>query len=249
MTIFYFTGTGNSLFTARKIAEATNATLISIPQAIAEQKTYSDDAIGFVYPQYANGLPKMVRNFIETNTFTADYFFAIDLFSFIHVNALGEIAALIPLNYGAYLKTPNNFIFLFNSPKDPKRKLAKVEQAVKKISNDIINRASKPVKPRKGIGNATKHFGESKFNVNMSCIKCGICAKVCPAKNIKVDNDVTFGSNCETCYACVNLCSSHAIYSNNATLKRRQYRNPFISIDEIASSNTKLMPNVDESEV
>jgi len=38
MTIFYFTGTGNALFAARKIADATGATLISIPQVISEQK-------------------------------------------------------------------------------------------------------------------------------------------------------------------------------------------------------------------
>ena len=39
MTIFYFTGTGNSLFAARKIEEATGAKLISIPQAIGSQQS------------------------------------------------------------------------------------------------------------------------------------------------------------------------------------------------------------------
>ena len=119
MTIFYFTGTGNSLFAARKIADASNATLVSIPQAITERQIYNDDVIGFVYPQYANGLPKMVRRFIVKNTFEADYFFAVNLWAFIHIGALGEIAGLIPLNYGTYLKTPNNFLFLMNSPKNP----------------------------------------------------------------------------------------------------------------------------------
>jgi len=79
MTIFYFTGTGNSLFAACKIADSTGAKLISIPQAIHESKLYTDDCIGFVYPQYANGLPKMVRNFISNNEFKAEYFFAINL--------------------------------------------------------------------------------------------------------------------------------------------------------------------------
>ena len=71
MTIFYFTGTGNSLFATRKIADSTGAKLISIPHVIAERQTYIDDSIGFVYPQYATGLPKMVRGFLLNNTFKA----------------------------------------------------------------------------------------------------------------------------------------------------------------------------------
>jgi len=240
MTIFYFTGTGNSLFAARKIADSTGAILISIPQAIHDPKSYTDDCIGFVYPQYANGLPKMVRSFITTNTFKADYFFAVNLWSFIHINALGEIASLIPLNYGVYLKTPMNFIFLLNSPKNPTNMLKKAEARLGKIIDDITNRKSKTVKPKKRVGNATKYFGKSNFILTPSCTKCGTCTKVCPANNIVLNEAVTFGDKCETCYACVNLCPAHAIYSNKATLKRRQYRNPFVSMTEIADVNTTI---------
>ena len=238
MTIFYFTGTGNSLFAARKIADANNATLISIPQVISEHNTYTDDVIGFVYPQYANGLPKMVRKFILENKFEADYFFAIDLYAFIHINALGEIASLLPLNYGAYLKTPMNFIFLFGAPKNPGSVLAKAEKKLGRIINDIANRVNKRIKPSKKIGNATKHFGESKFKVSAACTKCGVCEKACPAGNIKLSASIMFDNNCETCFACVNLCPAHAIYSKESNLKRRQYRNPIISVDEISNANS-----------
>ena len=235
MMIFYFTGTGNSLFAARKIADSTGATLISIPQAIAQQRTYVDGCIGFVYPQYAIGLPKMVRSFILNNTFKADYIFAVDLYAYIHANALGEIAAIIPLDYGAYLKTPNNFIFAINSPKNPGAMLAKAENKLIKIINDISERKSKPVEPRKSIGNATKYFGEAKFKITDACTKCGTCARVCVANNIELSDGVTFGNKCENCFACVNLCPAHAIYSKKVMLKRRQYRNPIISASEIAN--------------
>ena len=244
MTIFYFTGTGNSLFAARKITDIAGAELVSMPQAIAEQKTYTDDSIGFVYPQYSIGLPKMVRSFILNNTFNADYFFAVDLYSFIHANALGEIAALIPLNYGAYLKTPNNFILLFNPPKDPSIMLAKAESKLENITNDIINRVDKPVKSRKSIGNATKYFGKSKFKLTANCTKCGVCIKICPASNIKLDENINFGDSCENCFACVNLCPAHAIYTTKLMLKRRQYHNPVISVDEIAEANGKGKPDI-----
>jgi len=237
MTIFYFTGTGNSLIAARKIADSTGAELISIPQVAQGQQVFADDCIGFVYPQYANGLPKMVRSFILGNTFKADYIFAVDLWSFVHINALGEIASIIPLNYGVYLKTPLNFIFLLNSPKNPSAVLVKAEKRLVRITNDILNRKEKPVKPRKGPGNATKYFGKANHDVLQSCTKCGICVKVCPASNITLSGDTQFGDKCELCYACVNLCPAHAIYSNNATLKRRQYQNPFIAVGEIAEAN------------
>ena len=237
MTIFYFTGTGNSLFAARKIAERTDAKLVSIPQVIAEKRVYADNCIGFVYPQYAVGLPKMVRSFILNNTFTADYIFAIDLYAFIRMGALGEIAGLVPLNYGAYLKTPNNFTFAFNPPKNPGAVLAKAEQKLEQITDNIIGRKSRPVKPRNKIGNATKHFGESKFKTTVTCTKCGTCEKVCPASNIEIGGGTVFGGKCENCFACANLCPRHAIYSNNAMLKRRQYRNPIISVDEIIEAN------------
>ena len=237
MMIFYFTGTGNSLFAARKIADTTGARIISIPQVIREQQNYADDCIGFVYPQYANGLPKMVRSFIANNSFKADYFFAVDLYSLIHIKTLGEIASLIPLNYGAYLKTPFNFTFLLNAPKNPKPILEKAEKRLDVIINEISNRTGKPVKASKAIGNATKYFGEVKFKVTNSCTNCGTCVTVCPAGNISLDGDVRFDGKCENCFACVNLCPAHAVYSSNAILRRRQYRNPFVSVDDIVEAN------------
>ena len=239
MTVFYFTGTGNSLFVARKIAESFNAALISIPQAIAERKAYADDCIGFVYPQYADGLPKMVRRFILNNSFKADYIFAVDLYAFIHIFAIREIAGIIPLNYGAYLKTPNNFTFLMKTSSRPDEALKKAERNITAIIDDIRKRKNKFIKPRKNIGNATKYFGDAKFKVTAACNKCGTCVKVCPAGNIKLDGAVAFGKECENCYGCANLCPSHAIYANAAMLKRRQYNNPVISIDEIIKSNKK----------
>ncbi len=107
------------------------------------------------------------------------------------------------------------------------------------IAGDILERRSKPVKPRTGEGNATKYFGEAKFKVTDQCTRCGTCAGGCPAGNIAVDDSVKFGNACENCFACVNLCPAHAIYSSRAILKRRQYRNPVISVNEIAAVNER----------
>ncbi len=237
MTIFYFTGTGNSLFASRKLAEHTGARLVSIPQAIGEQREYADDCIGFVYPQYAVGLPKMVRKFVLENTFKAEYIFAVDLYAMFRLGALGELAGVIPLNYGAYLKTPNNFTLAKSPPKDPLAVLQAAEARLAEIARDILARKNNRIKPKAGEGNATKYFGQTRFKITDQCKLCGTCATICPARNISVDKAVVFGGKCENCFACANQCPQHAIYTNNAMLKRRQYRNPIITADEIAKAN------------
>jgi ferredoxin len=247
MTIFYFTGTGNALWAAREISKATGAELVSIASVISERREYADDAIGFVYPQYAIGLPKMARKFITKNKFTAKYFFAVDLYAFIRGRALSEIAGLLPINYGAYLKTPNNFIFAINSPKNPKAAIEKSTAQLNRVIADISARKERKIRPSKRVGNATKYFGDSKFEVTGDCTKCGVCVKVCSARNIELRDKPTFGQNCETRFACVNLCPAHAIHSNKLTLKWRQYRNPYLTLDDIIAANSGRSAEIKEA--
>jgi ferredoxin len=239
MFLFYFTGTGNSLYAAKSIAAATSARLISIPQAVKNPREYADDVIGFVYPQYAIGLPKIVRKFVTENKFTADYTFAIDLYAFISAGALREMSGILHLDYGEYLKTPNNFTVVFNPPKDAERSLEKTQARLGGIIADIQARKIKAVKPSNRVGNATKYFGESGFKTTEACTKCGLCARICPAGNIAIGEAVVFGNRCETCYGCANLCPQHAIYANQAMLRRRRYRNPYVSVDEIIAANNQ----------
>jgi flavodoxin len=63
--IYYFSGTGNSLVTARNIAEKTNGKLISIPSVMDKESIKTDaDAIGIVFPVYHGDIPFIIRRFI-----------------------------------------------------------------------------------------------------------------------------------------------------------------------------------------
>lgn len=52
--VFYFTGTGNSLYVAKELA----ADFVSIPQVLKEERLeFSADSIGIVCPVYGHEMP------------------------------------------------------------------------------------------------------------------------------------------------------------------------------------------------
>ncbi|MBP2655934.1 MAG: hypothetical protein H6Q73_3503 [Firmicutes bacterium] len=60
-TIYYFTGTGNSLSIARTIAGKLNANLASIVDYMKEKRAIDDEVIGIVMPVYCMDIPKLVK--------------------------------------------------------------------------------------------------------------------------------------------------------------------------------------------
>ena len=75
--VFYFTATGNSLFIAKQLSDEP----ISIPQELKKDNlVYEADEIGFVCPDYAGAIPKIVQQFMAKGTFKAPYIFAVVTF-------------------------------------------------------------------------------------------------------------------------------------------------------------------------
>ena len=68
--VFYFTGTGNSLYIAKQLDE----NRMSIPQAMKGNKLYfQSEKIGIVCPIYGHEMPKMVKEFIKNTTYVLKY--------------------------------------------------------------------------------------------------------------------------------------------------------------------------------
>jgi len=44
------------------------------------------------------------------------------------------------------------------------------------------------------------------------CIKCGLCAKLCPINNIVMHEHPVFGDKCEACVRCNSFCPTGALY-------------------------------------
>ena len=73
--IFYFSGCGNSKHVAETIAAGLNDTLTFIPEAAREGRyeytLAEDESLGFVFPIYAWGPPKLVMDFVNKLTVKA----------------------------------------------------------------------------------------------------------------------------------------------------------------------------------
>jgi MinD superfamily P-loop ATPase len=72
------------------------------------------------------------------------------------------------------------------------------------------------------------------FWVNAACDGCGTCAGVCPSGNIDLeDGRPTWKDHCEICVACLHWCPRRAIQAGRATLKRKRYHHPSVSLSDM----------------
>lgn len=64
--IYYFSGTGNSYWIAKDIAERLKAELYSISSLKDEESiTINSKSVGFIFPDYHSNLPNIVRKFMK----------------------------------------------------------------------------------------------------------------------------------------------------------------------------------------
>jgi len=249
MTIFYFTATGNSLAVAKRIG----GTLISIPQiANSNNLHYKDDAIGIVFPIYWWNMPIMVRRFLDKVKLEADYLFAIGTYGSLPGAAMVSLQNQAKQNghdfaYTNQVLMLDNYLPVFDMSKQEKNlPKKKVTESIKKIVSDIHNRKHmntkanvlKKAMTRIFVGMFKPEKNALKYSISESCTKCGICAQVCPAKNISVTDKVKFNEHCEGCMACLHLCPKNALRPKKQKNDVR-WRNPETSLAEIIESNNR----------
>ncbi|MFL8798358.1 MULTISPECIES: EFR1 family ferrodoxin [unclassified Clostridioides] len=246
--ILYFSGTGNSRYIARKIAQELSDELISLNQLIKEEKT--DDLIStnkpfiFVCPTYAWRLPIVVTDFIKKTKFLGNkkvYFIMTcggdTAKSINYIKKLCEYKDW-QLKGMAEIKMPENYIALFPTPdKETSKQIIKeADKQIYKIISDINNENEFEIITPSGLGGTIKSgitnivfykmiINAKGFHYTDKCIGCGKCVELCPLNNINLKNQKpNWGNNCTHCMACICGCPTEAIeYKNNTQNKERYY--------------------------
>lgn len=257
-TIFYFTGTGNSLKIARDIAEKQKqASVVSIAKCIDNVADLRPEGtVGVVFPVYYCGLPQIVREFLSKITLVkADYIYVIATHGVTGGNGgcLSQAKKLLAsqgkkLNAGFYIKSVDNFIVwswdvpakekqsaLLNGAHKKALKISQMVQARKDYIEISCMEYLGPVIFRYQHFVKTVNTSDQAFYSTHSCTSCGLCAKVCPTNNIDCSTGKPRwkGETCQRCFACLHLCPTAAIQYGKITLKRQRYQNPYIKIETL----------------
>ncbi len=279
--VYYFSGTGNSLYVARSIAEKIKGTLMPIPKVINQSRIETTaDCIGIVFPAYLaqhTGVPVMVENFVrKLEKVDFKYLFAVcTCGGYENVNALptlkklgriirqkggkltAEFSVRLPMNnlqYPPYVSHDHDKMF-----SDSRKKIEDICKRIKsrkknrhKLLKTILNLSMTPlylmlkglyvkdlkkkahIAPDSSLSyNELVHLSDKSIYYTEACNGCGTCINVCPAENIKLENEKPVWQNqCEMCMACSEWCPQQAVIHWNRKEGIR-YRHPEVKLSDM----------------
>lgn len=262
-TIFYFTGTGNSLMVTRDLTqELGDARLVPVARAIKDKEVdISDECIGFVFPLYYQGIPAIVQDFIKNLPLdNTKYIFGIVTNG--GGDALNHLSKLLSkkglrLAAGFQVSMPYNYIinnFGLDITAEAKRKqqfeLEKIK--VKEFAGIIGARKYIGVQKKQALkwrlfaslpvltyARSASTLGKAARNfwADDHCIGCGQCQQICPVNNIDIVNGKPVWHDCcQQCLACLHWCPSGAIQYRKRTFDKSRYTNPYVTITDMVDS-------------
>jgi Na+-translocating ferredoxin:NAD+ oxidoreductase RNF subunit RnfB len=251
--IYYYTGTGNSLWTARAIADKIGQCEVR-PMVDVKENVHADGQIvGLVFPVYIWGVSAPVLRFIEKlKGCNPAYLFAVALNAGQVSNTLVQLRRALAMDgltlaSGFSIAMPSNYI-VWGGPGSAEKQqklFDAAEQKVDQIASAVKEKRLLPVE--KGswwqriflslIYSASFKQVPSfdkKFFTDEKCNGCSTCERVCPAKNIVMtDSRPVWKHHCDQCFACVQWCPQEAIQCNKKTAGFKRYHHPQIKLSDM----------------
>lgn len=255
--IFYFSATGNSLWAARQFSQHFDMAAVSVDEAM-KKGSVSFDVSGsrfvmFVFPVHSWGPASTMLKFIRTMNLSGisgkpvyavctcgDDCGQTD-------KALQKVLAEKGIRLdGTYSVTmPNSYIILpyfdIDAPEVQQRKLNEAPARIAEIEKAIEDGDSGKGLYKSGSGAWFKtnviNFGfrkyiqgETAFRVTDKCISCGLCAKICPESNIRMNEKghPVWDTHCVQCLACIHRCPELAIEYGKISVGKGRYKNPLV---------------------
>lgn len=231
--IYYFSGTGNSEYAAKRIGQLITDEVGNLFEKIKSRdfsKIHSERTWVIVVPTYAWRIPRLVEEWLERTPFAGsrEIYFVMTCGGSIG-NAgsyLKKLCAQKNLIYRgcAQIVMPENYIALFTTPErqEALKIIGKAQSAIDRAALLIQSGESFP-EPSCSVGDKLNSglvnrlfypvfVHAKKFYATDACISCGKCVRVCPLENIRLKNArPVWGDNCTHCMACISRCPEEAI--------------------------------------
>lgn len=232
----YFSGTGNSRYALEVFLKEYKAEspIYAVEDKNLVEELSKHDEIVFSYPVQYSDVPKILRDFIHNNSklWQGKKIFVIATMAMFSGDGAGVLGRLLK-KYGAQI-TGGLHLVMPDSIADEKvlkRSYEKNWQLVTKAKTKI-EKAVADIKvgryPKEGLGAFSRMAGfisqrlwfghrtkaySNKLKIDTDrCIGCSKCVKLCPTKNILMqDNKAKGNDKCTVCYRCVNACPKQAI--------------------------------------
>lgn len=257
--IFYFTGTGNSMWAAKALEEGLHDKARNIAAYKNEEVVPANDAtVGFSFPTYMSDLPWVAKEFLlKLEVPASAYCYVVMTSNHGDSGTSFESLAQALESKGARLSAafdlqmPGNCIPSTEEENGErlKRAPARMREIVSKIQGRCVNFHSDGSRIKSDYVQSSYFYGThslkrltivKSFSVTRSCTGCGICARICPMDNIRiVEKRAAHGNRCAACYACVHWCPEHATLPKVPMLRhRQQYVHPDIPLRDMIRSKS-----------
>jgi ferredoxin len=254
--IYYFTGTGNSLWAGRKLVERLpDASLRPMAPLVRSGGRVRPEAtrVGIVCPVYFLGVPSLAARFAGMLD-TSDTGF---LFAVVTMGGMGGTAALRQLDgilsrngkgldAGIAVRMPGNYLVGYSPPAAEKQEELFRNAEVALAGFTEVVRAGRKARPGRAPLTGLIHAlmyprfiaslpdSDREFTVSEGCTSCNTCVQVCPVENITLEaGRPVWHHRCECCLACIHACPVEAIQRGRNTEGRARYRHPAVTIPDL----------------